>query len=118
MKKNKMVLKHCPNFYKIINFEFLEDDNISAKLIDIYENFIFDIDIESTSDLKMVEKLDFVINKYIDDYSFRKEMQRSLLNIRVKQSDNIIKMIVDGIINAYDSYENGYTRNIYFARWI
>lgn len=118
MKKNKIVLKHCPNFYKIINFEFLEDDNISAKLIDIYENFIFDIDVDSSSDVKLVEKLDFVINKYIEDYSFRKEMQRRLLNIRVKQSDNLLKMIVDGIITAYDSYETGYTRNIYFARWI
>ena len=41
MKKNKIILKHCPNFYKIINFEFLEEDSISAKLIGIYENFIF-----------------------------------------------------------------------------
>ena len=118
MKKNKIILKHCPNFYKIINFEFLEEDSISAKLIGIYENFIFDVDVESQSDIKTVEKLDFVINKYIDDYSFRKEMQRSLLSIRVRQSDNIMKMIVDGIITAYDCYETGYTRNIYFARWI
>lgn len=118
MKKNKIILKHCPNFYKIINFEFLEEDSISAKLIDIYENFIFDVDVESQSDIKTVEKLDFVINKYIDDYSFRKEMQRSLLSIRVRQSDNIMKTIVDSIITAYDSYETGYTRNIYFARWI
>ena len=81
MKKNKIILKHCPNFYKIINFEFLEEDSISAKLIGIYENFIFDVDVESQSDIKTVEKLDFVINKYIDDYSFRKEMQRSLLII-------------------------------------
>ena len=64
MKKNKIVLKHCPNFYKIINFEFLEEDSISAKLIGIYENFIFDVDVESQSDIKTVEKLDFVINKY------------------------------------------------------
>ena len=68
MKKNKIILKHCPNFYKIINFEFLEEDSISAKLIDIYENFIFDVDVESQSDIKTVEKLDFVINKYMPNF--------------------------------------------------
>ena len=31
MKKNKQILKHCPNFYKIVNFEFFEDDKLSEK---------------------------------------------------------------------------------------
>ena len=138
MKKNKIILKHCPNFYKIINFEFLEEDSISAKLIGIYENFIFDVDVESQSDIKTVEKLDFVINKYIDDYSFRKEMQRSLLSIRVTiMFFNGTSETPDGPIeylpNPYrrenlafsfqmklcaEAMYPGYTRNIYFARWI
>ena len=42
MKKNKLILTHCPNFYKIINFEFSEDDKITAKLIELYKEFIKD----------------------------------------------------------------------------
>ena len=40
MKDNKLVLKYCPNFYKIMNMDFQEGDNISTKLVDIYEILI------------------------------------------------------------------------------
>ena len=46
MKKNKLIIKNCPNFYKIIDFEFYEDDYISEKLVKIYKDFIFDINID------------------------------------------------------------------------
>ena len=119
MKKNKLILKHCPYFYKIINFEYDEGDNISSKLVDIYKNFIFNIDIDNEEDLKRVEKIDFVLNKYIEDYFFRKDMKSRLLDVRVsKNAPNFIKNLIDSIISAFDSYEMDYTRNIYFARWI
>lgn len=118
MKKNKLIINHCPNFYKIINFDFFEDDYISEKLVQIYKDFIFGIDLNNKEDIEMVKQIDFVINKYIEDYYFRKEMQRSMIDIRVKKSSNIVRDIAQGIINCFDSYESGYTRNIYFARWI
>ena len=118
MKKNKQILKHCPNFYKIINFEFHEEDFISQKLVQIYKDFIFEIDLDNKVDIKTIEQIDFVINKYIEDYYFRKEMQKSMASIRVKKSSNIIRSVVEGVINCFDSYEISYTRTIYFARWI
>ena len=45
-------------------------------------------------------------------------MQDSMMNIKVQKSDNTIRDIAMSIINCFDSYESGYTRNIYFARWI
>ena len=33
MNKNKEVLKYCPNFYKIVNFVYDENDYITDKLI-------------------------------------------------------------------------------------
>lgn len=118
MKNNKLVLKHCPNFYKIINFEFLEDDNVTAKLIEIYKEYIFKVDISSPVALKKIEKIDYVVNKYLEDYFFRKEMKRSLLELKVSKGDDIINIIIEKIISLFDNYEMGYTRNIYFARWI
>ena len=119
MRKNKLILKHCPYFYKIINFEYNENDRITSKLISIYKNYIFNIDINNEEEIKRVEKIDFVLNKYIEDYFFRKDMQNRVLSIKVnKESNNLLKSVVDGIITAFDSYEMDYTRNIYFARWI
>lgn len=119
MKKNKLILKHCPNFYKIINFDFAEDDGITLKLIEVYKDYIFNIDINNNEDIESIEKFDFVLNKYLEDYFFRKDMKGRLLNIKIKKnSKDFVKEIVNGIILAFDSYEMGYTRNIYFARWI
>ena len=69
-----MILKHCPNFYKINNFEFDEDDYISLKLVNIYSDYIFNIDDNNNEELKKIEDLDCVLSKYIDDYVFRKEI--------------------------------------------
>ena len=114
MKKNKKIIKYCPNFYKIINFEYLEDDYITHKLISIYEDFIFNYD----STEEEITKLDYAVNKYIDDYFFRKEMKIGLSEMRVRKNSNIVKSVVEGVIRLCDNYDMGFTRNIYFARWI
>lgn len=118
MKKNKKILNHCPNFYKIINFGFLEDDKISQQLIEVYKNFVFSVDHTNTKDLKMVAQLDFVINKYIEDYYFRKEMKRGLEEVKVRESEDVFRCIAKAILNCFERYEVSYTRTIYFARWI
>ena len=118
MKKNKMILKHCPNFYKINNFEFEEEDYISLKLVNIYCDYIFNIDENNENDIKKIEDLDNVLSKYIDDYVFRKEIKKGLLTIKVKRGTNIIETIVDALLSLFEKYEEGYTRNIYFARWV
>ncbi len=118
MKKNKIILKHCPNFYNIKNYEVDEGDYISLKLINIYEDYIFSIDENNAESLKKIEELDSILNKYIEDYTFRKEIKGGLLKIRVKKDANILESIVNGIIALFDKYEEYYTRNIYFARWV
>lgn len=118
MKKNKMILKHCPNFYKINNFEFEEEDYISLKLVNIYCDYIFNIDETNKEEIKKIEELDNILSKYVDDYLFRKEIKQGLLTIKVKRGTNIIETIVDALLNLFEKYEEGYTRNIYFASWV
>ena len=40
MKKNKQIIKYCPNFYKIINYEILEGDVLTYKIISIYQDYL------------------------------------------------------------------------------
>ena len=118
MKKNKIILNYCPNYYKIKNYDFFEDDYITLKIIGIYEEYIFSIDEKNKEELCKIKELDNILSKYIDDYSFRKEVQKGILDIKVKRNSNIVEVIVNFLINLFENYEDGLTRNIYFARWI
>ncbi len=119
MDTNKQILKYCPNFYKILNFTPYEDDKISDKLIKLYQKYIFKIDVNNPDDVESVKQLDHVISKYIDDYLFRKEMQKQILNIRVrKDTTDILKEIIKSILKIFDNYEEYTTRVVYISRWI
>ena len=118
VKKNKQILKHCPNFYKIVNFEFFEDDALSEKLISVYEDFVFKVELNDKPMIAKLEQLDLVLSKYIDDYFFRKELKCEMKRIQVRKDEDILLAIVNWIIRVFDNYEVGYTRNIYFSRWL
>ncbi len=119
MNKNKLVLNYCPNFYRIINFDYFEEDNVTEKLIKIYENYIFNIDISNEEDIKLVQKIDYVLGKYMDDYIFRRKMQVEITQVRIKKNcPNILKAVVESMISIFNRYEEETTRNIYISRWI
>lgn len=119
MNKNKIILKHCPNFYKIINYEYYEGDVISDKLVKIYQDYIFKIDVNDMQALNNITNLDKIIARYMDDYYFRTEMQDGLKKIRVSVHEkNILQVIIENIFKIFDRYEEGTTRKIYITRWI
>ncbi len=118
MDKNREVLKHCPHFYTIINFEYYSDDLVSEKLIDIYEKFIFSVDLSSSEAVAKIEKLDTVLYKYINDYCFREQVKTDMMSIKVRRGDNILETIVSAILGFFDSYELLATRKINITRWI
>ena len=119
MEYNKIILSYCPNFNKIINTDFLEDDLLSLKLVNIYKEFIFKININNEIEVAKVKDLDLTMGKYVDDYFFRKTLQQEILTIKVRRSaGDVIKTIVDSIINIFKRYEEDSTRKIYISKWI
>ncbi len=114
-----MVLKYCPNFERIINLDYYEGDQVTERLINVYEKFIFSINIDNEENVRLVEQIDHVLGKYIDDYSFRREMQVEIFRVKVKKTcTNILKAVVEGIIRIFYKYQEDSTRNIYISRWI
>lgn len=119
MNRNKEVLNHCPNFYKIVNFAYDENDYISDKLISIYKDYIFKINIANSDEVETVKMIDYVLGKYIDDYLFRKELYKELPQVRIKKNcTDILRAIVDSVIAIFHNYEEYSTRRIYISRWI
>lgn len=118
MENNKLILSYCPNFDKIVNTDFMEDDTLSLQLVKIYRDFIFKINISNEEDIKKVEDLDKTMGKYVDDYFFRKTLQKEILRMKVKNSGDTVRTIVDAIIAIYKQSLEDQTRKIYISRWI
>lgn len=113
------ILTYCPNYNKIINFEFLKSDYISEKLITFYKNYIYTIDINNKEECLKAQNVDIILNTYINDYIFRREMKNELLQIKIRRNiDDVLKIIIDNIIRIFKRYKEGITRKIYISRWI
>ena len=115
---NKEILKYCPNFYKIVNLDYTQDDVITEKLIRLYEDFVFKINPDNIEDLNLLKNFDQAINKYVEDNLFRREMKEQLLTIRIKKTKDVLRAIVNSIINIFEDYVTFATRKIYISRWI
>lgn len=118
MNNNKQILNYCKNYYKIIDFNFNEEDFITEKLIKIYKKFIFNVDINNTNEVNKVVELDNILNLYIEDYEFRGELQKEIVKVRVKKDSNILVSLIESIIKIFTDYEEYTTKKIYIAKWI
>lgn len=118
MENNKIILSHCPNFDRIVNTDFLEDDNLSLQLVKIYRDFIFKIDVNNEDDIDKIEILDKTMGKYVDDYFFRKTLQKEIFRMKVKSKGDTVRIIVEAIIAIYKQTMDDQTRKIYISRWI
>ncbi len=117
--ENKKILKYCPDYYKIINQEFDESDIVAVKLLQIFQEYIFTIDTESKSDIKLVTDLSASINKYFEDAEFKKELVGTISSLKVnKNASNLLRSIAEEIVKCHKKYLEYYTRNLYIPRWI
>ncbi len=116
---NKIILKYCPDYYRIINVEFNDFDYMTDKIIGIYQSYIFSVNVNNKSDLKSVNSLNKAIARYIDDREFKTILNNFLVSLKVLKSEtNVIGYIAKKIIAEYEKYMEGWTRNLYIPRWI
>ena len=111
--ENKIVLKYCKDYHRIINEEFSELDFMSDKVIQIYQSYIFSINTRNKSELKKA------VVRYFDDREFKTILNNFLSSLKVsKKETNVMSFIAGAIIGEYDKYMEGFTRNLYIPRWI
>ncbi len=119
MNKNKEIINLCPNYYKIINFHPIDDDKITDKIFALYKEYIFSVNINDEASVNEIKELDYALGKYINDYSFRREVQKAIMSFKVKNgTQNILKAFIEVILKTYANYEDFTTRVIYISRWI
>lgn len=117
--KNKIIIKYCKDYYRIINERFSELDYMSDKVIQVYQSFIFSVDPRNKLELKRAVALNNAIVKYFDDAEFKSELSSSLKALKVpKGTKDILLYIVNTVLERYSRYMEGYTRNLYIPKWI
>ena len=117
--ENKIIVKYCKDYYRIINEEFSELDFMSGRLIQIYQAYIFSINARVKEQLKSAVDLNTAVARYFGDREFKTILTNMLKTLKVSKSEtNVIGYIVNAIIKEYDKYMEGYTRNLYISRWI
>lgn len=117
--ENKIILKYCKDYYRIINEEFGELDYMSAKVIQVYQAFIFSINIKNKNDIKKITVLNDAVARFFDDREFKTFLTNFLENLKVSKSEkDIMRYISESIISQYKKYMEGFTRNLYISRWI
>ena len=116
---NKIILKYCKDYYRLINEEFSELDYISDKIIQVFQSFIFSVNIKSKQEMKKVTVINNAVARYFDDVEFKKILTNYLIGLKVsKKEENVISFIANRIISEYEKYKEGYTRNLYTAKWV
>lgn len=117
--KNLEILRYCPDYYKIIEHEIMENDTVSTKIIQIFQEYTFSIDINNKEQVDLLKKLTNAINKFFEDSEFKKEITNLMATLRIKVgTNNVFEFISKKIVEAYDKYLEFYTRNLYIPRWI
>ena len=116
---NKIVIKYCKDYYRIINEEFSEFDIMSDKVIQIYQAYIFFFFFHNKAEIKQAINLNDAVARYFDDREFKNILTNFLKGLKVsKKEANVIKYIGNAIISEFEKYKEGYTRNLYIPRWI
>ena len=116
---NKIILKYCPNYYRIINEEFFDLDIISDKVIQVLQAYIFSVDVKNKNELKNVTALDKALVRYFDDREFKTYLTNHLIALKVSRKEtNIMRFIANSIIACHEKYLEGFTRNLYIPKWI
>ena len=116
---NKIILKYCPNYYRIINEEFFDLDIISDKVIQVLQAYIFSVDVKNKNELKNVTALDKALVRYFDDREFKTYLTNHLIALKVSRKEtDIMRFIANSIIACHEKYLEGFTRNLYIPKWI
>lgn len=117
--ENKIIIKYCKDYFRIINEEFSELDFMSDKIIQVYQNYIFSINTRNRAELKKIVDLNTAVVRYFDDREFKTVLNNFLACLKVsKKETNIMGYIAGEIIKEYNKYMEGFTRNLYIPRWV
>ena len=106
MREKVKVLTCCSHFDDIVNYDFLEDDVLTKKLIQYYQEFVFKLE-EKDDNLNLVKGLDEAVFKYMDDYRFAKSLTDTLdVDVITSESSDYLAKLMLYIVHFFNTYDD------------
>ena len=115
----RKILENCPNFDKIVNYEYPYGDVLSKKLIDWYRELIFSANGNNESQLMVINALDKSLYLYVKDNKYKRGI-RKIVSVDELSFENkeVIKEVIKRIIEFTNNYEKKELRDFSIGRWL
>jgi len=115
----KKILESCPNFDKIINYQYPYGDMLSKKLIDWYRELIFSANGNNENQLMLIKSLDRSLYLYVRDNRYKRELRKIITIDELSfENKNVIKEVIKKLIEFTSSYEKKEVREVSVAKWL
>ena len=110
---NLVKITDCPNYDKIVNVLYLENDIISKLLIEYYQEYVFNIKSE-----KSKLKIDSIMSLYADKEDFYKYVQNYFDISNNNEIYDSYDKVIRKLVKVYQEYEINALKNIKNSRWL
>ena len=115
----RKILENCPNFDKIVNYEYPYGDVLSKKLIDWYRELIFSANGNNESQLMVINALDKSLYLYVKDNKYKRGIRKIISADELScENKEVIKEVIKRIIEFTNNYEKKELRDFSIARWL
>ena len=113
------ILSNCPNYDKIVNYEYEYGDTLSSKLIDWYRELIFSCDGENVNQLIIIYQIDHSLSMYVDDSQYKRGLSKILSKDEVDLNNSVlIQSVIKKIIEFTNQYERDEILELVNNKWL
>lgn len=113
------VLKYCPNFDSIVNYEYEYGDVLSSKLIDWYRDLVFSTDGNNEKQLTIISFIDKSLSMYVKDRRYKKGLSKILTVEDISlNNQSLIKELIKKIVLFTNNYEKKRVLEISSSKWL
>ena len=113
------ILSNCPNYDKIVNYEYEYGDTLSSKLIDWYRELIFSCDGENVNQLRIIYQIDHCLSMYVEDNQYKRGLSKILSKDEVDLNNSVlIQRVIKKIIEFTNQYERDEILELVNNKWL
>lgn len=119
LKYVNKILSNCPNYDKIVNYEYEYGDTLSSKLIDWYRELIFSCDGENVNQLRIIYQIDHSLSMYVEDNQYKRGLSKILSKDEVDLNNSVlIQNVIKKIIEFTNQYERDEILELVNNKWL